>query len=142
MTAKANVERAQAELELSYVRAPHAGIILKINTFPGELVKNEGILELGNIQKMYVTAEVYETDISRVKLGQSVTIKTDKIIGDLEGNVEEIGWKVGRQDVLGTDPVVDTDARVVEVKISLDHRSSAKVNRLTNLKINVIIHPN
>jgi HlyD family secretion protein len=56
--------------------------------------------------------------------------------------VEEIGWKVGRQDVLGTDPVVDTDARVVEVKISLDHRSSAKVNRLTNLKINVIIHPN
>jgi HlyD family secretion protein len=142
MTAKANVERAQAELELSYVRAPHAGRILKIHTFPGELVKNEGILELGNIQKMYVTAEVYETDISRVKLGQSVTIKTDKIIGDLEGNVEEIGWKVGRQDVLGTDPVVDTDARVIEVKISLDHLSSAKVNRLTNLKVNVIIHPN
>ncbi len=142
MTAKANVERAQAELELSYVRAPHAGRILKIHTFPGELVKNEGILELGNIQKMYVTAEVYETDISRVKLGQSVTIKTDKMLGDLKGTVEEIGWKVGRQDVLGTDPVVDTDARVVEVKISLDHRSSAKVNRLTNLKINVIIHPN
>ena len=142
MTAKANVERAQAELELSYVRAPHAGRILKIHTFPGELVKNEGILELGNIQKMYVTAEVYETDISRVKLGQSVTIKTDKMLGDLEGTVEEIGWKVGRQDVLGTDPVVDTDARVVEVKISLDHRSSAKVNRLTNLKVNVIIHPN
>ncbi len=44
MTAKANVERAQAELELSYVRAPHAGRILKIHTFPGELVKNEGIL--------------------------------------------------------------------------------------------------
>jgi HlyD family secretion protein len=142
MTAKANVERAQAELELSYVRAPHAGRILKIHTFPGELVKNEGILELGNIPKMYVTAEVYETDISRVKLGQSVTIKTDKMLGDLEGTVEEIGWKVGRQDVLGTDPVVDTDARVVEVKISLDHRSSAKVNRLTNLKVNVIIHPN
>lgn len=142
MTAKANVERAQAELELSYVRAPHAGRILKIHTFPGELVKNEGILDLGNIQKMYVTAEVYETDISRVKLGQSVTIKTDKMLGDLEGTVEEIGWKVGRQDVLGTDPVVDTDARVVEVKISLDHLSSAKVNRLTNLKVNVIIHPN
>lgn len=142
MTAKANVERAQAELELSYVRAPHAGRILKIHTFPGELVKNEGILDLGNIQKMYVTSEVYETDISRVKLGQSVTIKTDKMLGDLKGTVEEIGWKVGRQDVLGTDPVVDTDARVVEVKISLDHLSSAKVNRLTNLKVNVIIHPN
>ncbi|GBE72802.1 hypothetical protein myaer87_00290 [Microcystis aeruginosa NIES-87] len=56
--------------------------------------------------------------------------------------MEEIGWKVGRQDVLGTDPVVDTDARVIEVKISLDHRSSAKVNRLTNLKVNVITHPN
>ena len=77
-----------------------------------------------------------------VTLGQSVTIKTDKMLGDLEGTVEEIGWKVGRQDVLGTDPVVDTDARVVEVKVSLDHRSSAKVNRLTNLKVNVIIHPN
>ena len=35
---------------------------------------NKGILELGQTQQMYVVAEVYETDIKKVRLGQKAII--------------------------------------------------------------------
>ncbi len=67
-TARAAVQRAQAELDLAYVRSPRDGQILKIHTWPGEIISNEGIVEIGHTDQMYVTAEVYETDISKVRI--------------------------------------------------------------------------
>jgi HlyD family secretion protein len=46
---------------------------------------------------------------------------------------------VGRQNVLGTDPVADADARVVEVKIRLTPESSTQVSGLSNLEVTVVI---
>jgi ABC exporter DevB family membrane fusion protein len=138
--AQATIKRAQAELDLAYVRSPKEGQILKIHTWPGELVDREGIVELGQTDQMYVTAEVYETDISKVRLGQKATIKSNGILGDLQGTVDEIGLKIGQKDVLGTDPVADADARVVEVKIRLNANDSQKIANFTNLQVNVIIN--
>lgn len=139
ISAKASVKRAQEELELAYVKSPKDGQILKIHTWPGELVGTEGIVDLGQTQQMYVTAEVYETDINYIRLGQKARIKTNSTIGDLEGNVAEIGLLIGRKNILGTDPVADADARVLEVKIRLTPSSSQKVASLTNLEVNVVI---
>lgn len=133
------VQTAQANLDLAYVRSPQDGQILKIHTWAGELVNNEGIVAIGNTKQMYVTAEVYETDINQVKLGQSATIKAEGIVGDLQGVVDEIGLQIATKDVLGTDPVADADARVVEVKIRLTPEDSQKVAGLTNLQVNVVI---
>lgn len=90
---------------------------------------------------MYVTIEIYETDINKVKLGQIATIKADGIVEELTGTVDEIGLEISSKNVLGTDPVADADARVVEVKIKLNPQDSIKVSRLTNLQVNVIINP-
>lgn len=135
----ANVKQAEANLKLAYVLAPKAGQILKIHTYPGELQKDKGIVELGNTDVMYVVAEVYETDIHKVHLGQKATITSGGFLGQLSGRVAEIGLQIGKKDVLGTDPAADADARVVEVKIRLDSSSSDKVKGLTNLEVNVII---
>lgn len=132
-------QSSQADLNLSYVRSPQSGQILKINAFPGELVTEQGVVEIGFTEQMYVNAEIYETDINKVKKGNRAIIKTDGMIGELKGRVEKIGFKIARQDVLGTDPVADTDARVVEVKIRLNPADSLKVAQFTNLKVNVII---
>lgn len=139
-TARAAVRKARANLALTYVLAPENGQILKIHTRPGEVVGDRGIVELGQTDQMYVTAEVYETDIGRVQVGQRATIKTDKLIGNLKGTVDEIGLQIGKKDILGTDPVADTDARVVEVKIRLDAKDSQKVKGLTNLRVDTLIH--
>ena len=138
--AQKSVKSAQANLDLAYVRSPQNGQIIKIHTWTGEIVSNDGIVSIGNTNQMYVTAEVYETDIKRVKLGQSATIKAEGIVNNLKGIVDEIGLEIGTKNVLGTDPVADADARVVEVKIRLTPEDSKKVAGLTNLQVNVIIN--
>lgn len=138
-TAQAAVQQAQANLDLAYVRSPREGQILKIHTWPGEIVSNQGIIEIGKTDQMYVTAEVYETDISQIRIGQQATITADGVIEDLQGTVDEIGLQIATKDVLGTDPVADADARVVEVKIRLTPEDSQRVAGLTNLQVNAVI---
>ncbi|MGB3402675.1 MAG: HlyD family efflux transporter periplasmic adaptor subunit [Microcoleaceae cyanobacterium] len=138
-TAKASVQQAQANLDLAYVRSPRSGQVLKIQTWPGEIVSNNGIIEIGQTDQMYVTAEVYETDIHQVNPGQTAKILSDGVVGDLTGIVDEVGLQIGTKDVLGTDPVADADARVVEVKIRLNSEDSQRVAGLTNLQVNVVI---
>jgi HlyD family secretion protein len=89
---------------------------------------------------MYVVAEIYETDIHGIKIGQIASITSKGLAGELTGKVAEIGLQIAKKDVLGTDPAADVDARVVEVKIQLDTAASAKVQGLTNLQVNVVIN--
>jgi HlyD family secretion protein len=133
-------EKAQAEFDLSSVKAPTDGQVLKINTRQGERIDpQKGILDLGRTNQMYVIAEVYETDIERIRRGQRATITSSAFSGSLEGTVDLIGKQIGKKDVLNTDPAADTDARVVEVKIRLDPEASKKVSDLTNLQVEVKI---
>lgn len=137
--AEAAVKRAQANLETAYVRSPRDAQILKVHTNAGELISNEGIVELGETDKMYAVAEVYESEINKVKLGQKVRIKSASLTEELPGTVEEIGLQVKKQNVVNTDPSANIDNRVVEVRIKLDDTASKKVAGLTNLQVNVEI---
>jgi HlyD family secretion protein len=96
-------------------------------------------MELGRTDRMYAVAEVYETDITKVKVGQSAKIQTTAMDAELTGKVERISLKVGRLDAVGTDPIAKTDARVVEVFILLD--DSEAVSRFTNMQVKVEIQP-
>ncbi len=143
--AQAEVERAQAALKeakadlyLGYVSAPSSGQILKIHAYPGEMVNNDdGIAEIGNTQQMMVIAEVYESDIKQVRIGQRATVVSENSTfpGKLTGKVEQIGLKIGKKDVLDTDPAADVDVRVIEVKIALDAAASQQVAGLTYGKV-------
>jgi HlyD family secretion protein len=88
---------------------------------------------------MYAVAEVYETDITAVKVGQLARIQVPAMDTPLTGKVERISLKVGRLDAVGTDPIAKTDARVVEVFILLD--DSEAVSRFTNMQVKVEIQP-
>ncbi len=139
----AQVTRIESELEDYYVRVPIDGQILKINTLVGEQVDTrEGIVELGRTNHMYAIAEVYETDIGRVKVGQKATIISEHggFAGKLQGTVDHIGLQIKKQDVLESDPAADKDARVVEVKVRLDPQDSDKVAGLTNLQVRIRIN--
>lgn len=73
------INRVKAELEDFYVRSPVAGQILKMNTRVGEQVNtNQGIVELGHTQQMYAIAEIYETDVSKIKVGQRASIISER----------------------------------------------------------------
>lgn len=138
--AQSAVATAKAELDRAYIKSPQAGTVTKILTRPGEVVgSNEGIVRMGQINQMYAIAEVYESDIGKVQLGQKATITSSAISAKLIGIVEHIGLEIQRQAVVNTDPTANIDAKVVEVKVKLDQESSQKVARLTNLLVNVRI---
>ena len=138
--AQTAVATAQADLDRAYIKSPQAGTITKILTRPGEVVSSEeGIVRIGQTSQMYAIAEVYESDIGKVKLGQKATVTSNAISEELTGTVEHIGLEIERQEVVNTDPTANIDAKVVEVEVMLDKESSQKVAGLTNLLVNVRI---
>ena len=137
--AKARQARAETELERSRIRAPAAGMVLAVHARPGELVGAEGILDLGAVDRMFAIAEVFETDIRAVAVGQRATVSSEALAKSLTGRVERIRPRVRKQDVVGTDPVARKDARIVEVEIALDDAAAAAT--LTHLQVDVVIHP-
>ncbi len=137
--AQAELAAARARLELAVVTSPMRAQVLDIHARPGERIGPEGILELGRTDQMYVVAEVYETDIAKIKPGQRARASLAALDKPLTGVVEDTELLVGRLDVLGTDPVAKTDARVVEVRILLD--DGADVARFTNMQVKVEIEP-
>ncbi len=138
--AQASVVKAEAELERSIIRAPIDATVLKIYVKNGELISSDGILQLGQTQTMSVKAEVYETDISHVKLGQSVEISSPSFSRKLQGEVVEIGLLIGKNKIFDEKPAFNTEARVVEVKIKLNSEDSAIVTQLSNLQVTVSIN--
>jgi HlyD family secretion protein len=147
--AVANLQQAKANFETATVRSPIAGRILKVHAKETEQVSSlvtsggsqscSGIAEVGRTDQMYAVAEVYESDVAKIRAGQKATITSPAFPGELAGTVAQVGLKVGKKDVLNTDPAADTDARVVEVKVRLT--DSKPVEGLTNLQVQVAIAP-
>jgi HlyD family secretion protein len=138
-SAIAAVREAEANLELSLVRSPMNGQVLKVHVRPGEVIGGNGIAELAQTSQMYAVSEVYETDIGKVYQGQEAIVTTDILPGvKMEGVVDQIGLKVLQQDAFGTSATAETDRKVVEVKVLLSYEDSRKVASLTNLQVQVI----
>ncbi|PYG26358.1 HlyD family secretion protein [Pelagimonas varians] len=131
---RAEVARATQDLERAYVRAPDAGTVLDIHVRAGERPPSDGIIDLGDTSQMTVEAEVYQTMIGRVTIGDPVTVSAEALKKDLTGTVSAIGLEIGRQSITSDDPASNTDARVVDVIVTLDAPSSELARNFTNLE--------
>ena len=138
---KAELQVVDADLRDGVLRAPMAGTVLRILTREGERPSDAVVLELGQTDFMEVVAEVYETDISQIRLGQWARITSEHggFTGELSGQVREISRQVNRRDVFSSDPADAVDARVVEVRIALDPPASQRVRNLTRMQVLVRI---
>ncbi len=133
---EAELIAARAQLDRAVIQAPVDGEVLAVHARAGERIGVDGLLELGDTRRMYVVAEVYETDINKVEEGQSATATSPAFAGPVTGKVERIGKLIAKNDVLDLDPVARMDSRVVEVFILLD--DPAVVADLTNLQVDVV----
>ncbi|NMG06489.1 ABC exporter membrane fusion protein [Brasilonema sp. UFV-L1] len=135
----ASVKKAEANLRQAFVRSPQKGEIFKIHTRPGELVSDNGIVEIGQNSQMYAVAEVYQSDINKVRLGQRVRLMSDSISGELFGTVDRLDSQVQRQNILNSDPTSNIDSRIVEVHVRLNVPSSQKAAKFSNLQVKAVI---
>jgi HlyD family secretion protein len=137
--ARAARDRAAAALERAYLRAPSDGQILKIHARAGEKIGESGLLDLAQTDRMVAVAEVYQTDVGLVRVGQPATVVGQAVQGSLRGTVTQVGLQVLQQNVFSNQPGENLDRRVVEVRILLDPASTARVRSLTNLQVEVSI---
>jgi HlyD family secretion protein len=137
LTAEAALGSAEATVSLSELHSPIDGQVLNVLIQPGGPVNGQAILTLGDTAHMRAVAEIYETDVGLVRVGQTAHVTSAAIPGPLTGKVVEIGHMVFKNDVLNVDPAARADARVVEVRIALD--DSAPVKAFTNLTVDVAI---
>jgi HlyD family secretion protein len=135
----AAAKQAKANLDQVYVKSPQNGVIFDVYTRSGEVVANDGIVEIGQTGQMYAVVEVYQNDVSKVTPKQKVKITSNSLAGELQGTVDWVGWKVERQNVINSDPSENIDSRVVEVHVQLDKASSTKAAKFTNLQIKAVI---
>lgn len=135
--ARARLARRNAEYQRKLIYSPLDGMVLQVNAYPGEFVHLDGILELAAVENMYAVAEIYETDIKRVHIGQKATISSDALTEKLTGKVTYIQPKVQKHDAIGTDPAARKDARIIEVDVLLDKPQA--VRRLINLQVEIVL---
>ena len=122
--AEANLAEARARLEKTRVRAPIDGVVLKRHMLAGESVPVEGalpIVTLGGGAAMRIRAEVDETDVAKVRVGQRVSATADAF-GErrFSGRVVRVGQMVGRKSVRTGDPAERVDTKVLEVLVELE----------------------
>ncbi len=137
--AKAQADVAAESLALSEIRAPIDGTILKIYSFEGEAPADSGILDIADLTVFDAVAEVFENDITKVKEGQSVSITVPGLASAIHGKVFLVGWQVGKNNIVDSNPTRLLDTRVIEVRIRIDQKESTALRHLIDVKSNVVI---
>lgn len=133
-----SVQVALERLKHTTVYAPTQGRILKVLAHPGEMVSSQPILRMADLSRMLALAEVYETDVGRLRSGQRATIRSPALSpSELSGKVIFVGRLIDRNYIFDLDPRADADRRVVTVKIQLDNSEPAA--HFVNLQVTVSI---
>ena len=127
------VELAQRRLELTVLKAPSDGEILKTFLNNGDTLTQQPILQMADTSHMVAVAEVYEDDVRRIRVGAEACVDSTALAGKLLGKVTYIGNMVAKNTVVGLDPTASTDKRVVEARILLQPNPSARP--LINLQV-------
>jgi HlyD family secretion protein len=136
--AVAAVKRAEAELKEASIRAPIAGQVLEVYTQSGEAIADEGIVDLGKTDPMEVVAEIYQSDIGKIRSGQSAIVTGEGISGELRGTFAKLGCKSASKKSSAISP----DRTSIAVSLRSEFASIQRiVASLTNLQVQVAIQP-
>lgn len=117
-TQKNVLARARAELDRTQIRAPVDGTILTIMVREGEALGTEGLLQIADLGRLIVIAEIDEFDIARVALDQPATITGPSLPQPVRGTVSRISNAVFKQKRPTSDVLIGRDARIIEIEIT------------------------
>lgn len=135
-SAKALVEQKKAELKLAeyelshaFIISPCSGTVVKRTVQTGNLVSNgQNLCAIVDSQSIWVTANVKESQLKSIKIGQEVTIKIDAYPNvELAGKVSSFGGATGAKfSLLPPDNATGNFVKIVQrvpIRIILDKES-------------------
>jgi len=123
--ARTKVDLAGERLKQSILRAPKDGTVLEIHAKVGEATGGRPMVTMAHLDPMYVTAEVFEGDLSKISVGMKATITGSALSGTLNGEVETVGR------------VIAGSSRTGKVRIRL--LDSKAASKLINMEVDVSI---
>jgi RND family efflux transporter MFP subunit len=137
MSLIAAVQRLDATLAKSVVRAPIDGVIVERLTHAGEMISaGAPIVTIADLSKTRVEAEVDEFDAGRVRNGAAATISAEGFDGQQwRGTIEEIPDAVTSRRLKPLDASKPIDTRVLLVKIALAERTPLKLGQRVDVQI-------
>lgn len=145
LKAEAARDQAQQKLNETIIRSPEQGQILQIFARAGERIGNQGILEMADTDNMIVTAEVYQTDLGLLKVGQGATVTAPGLRdGRVKASITKILPQVQRQATFSNTPGENLDQRVFNVRLKL-YPNTEQRKRLrmgSNMQVQVIFDAN
>jgi len=115
-SAEAQVEEARLKLSYCKIVAPVAGIVMRRSAEIGaHIAAGQQLLMIAQVNDVWVTANYKETQLRRLKPGQSVTIHIDALKQNFAGVVESIGGSTGsRASILPPENATGNYVKVVQ----------------------------
>jgi len=123
---KADLILAQQQLNYAIVRAPCDGIVSKRAVEEGQYISvGQNLCALVDNENLWVTADVKETQLEHIKIGQHVDIKADAYpVLDLSGKIESFSGATGAKfSLLPPDNATGNFIKITQripIKISID----------------------
>ena len=126
------LEALEAQLDMAHVRAPINGIVDDIIQKQGEMAgPSMPFARLVNIDQVYITADISETYLQKIKAGDEVELSFPVLN-------TQINAKIFR-----TSSVIDPDSRTFRARINLNNKSGdIKPNMLAVLKLRTFTQEN
>jgi HlyD family secretion protein len=148
LTLQSKLDLAKLLRDRTILRAPPGTWrVIKVWGQRGEpTAPQQPILQLAAAGSIIAVAEVYETDIRRLRewkmAGEIVAaIRSRALPQPLDGTVSTIPDVITRNTVMDIDPAADVDRRVFEVQVTLDAKSSELAAGFLNLQVQVELKP-
>lgn len=109
------LERERTAAEQLVIRAPVTGTVLERGVVEGQYVgPDTPLLTIADLSRVWVLADVYEMDITRVQVGNPVRFGTDGLPGrSYSGRIEFVS------------PTVSSETRTARARISLENGDGA-----------------
>jgi len=143
--ATAEVADAQALLEMTRLRSPIDGIFLKRYKLPGETVTNLPptlVATVGDISCLRVRAQIDETDVARIAVGQNVHVTADAFPNRrFSGKVISVGHRLGPKNLKTELPAERVDTKILEAVIDLDGQPPLPVGLRVDVSLDEVAGP-
>jgi len=150
--ARARLAQAADYYDNTFVRSPVEGVVVKRFMNPGESISYESlyqpIVTVADTTRLMVRAEVDETDIGKVQMGQRAEIRCEAFPGQtFYGRVVRISGGLGKKKIQTDNPTEKIDTDILESFVELDPGTPLRVGLRVDVDVplehkeNVLVIP-
>lgn len=135
--AESSLDYARKRLDKTLIRSPIDGTVIERYLDEGEGVTPEiPIVAIADLGKVWVNAEIDETDIGRVQVGDPARVTSDAYPGrTFDGAVREIASYAGVRKIRPRNPAANLGLKVVQVKIQFASQTPLRLGMTVDARI-------